>query len=105
MSCTSESDRSFHKGGSEDPSGRGSATERAPPMATVDAARNLLLGILALQNSLIEQADLLAAFQFWSRDKSRSLAQVLVDRAALTEEDRVMLEGLVRRHLEKHGSD
>src|SRR5262249_11342644 len=52
---------------------------------------------------LIDQADLLDAFQRWSGDRSRPLAQVLVDRGALMEEDRATLDGLVRRHIEKHG--
>jgi serine/threonine-protein kinase len=74
-------------------------------MAEVEADRNLLFGILALQNGLIEQADLVAAFQSWSKERSRPMAQVLVERRALTEDDRSMLEGLVRRHVEKHGGN
>ena len=74
-------------------------------MATVESDRNLLFGILALQNGLIEQPDLIAAFQCWSKERSRPMAQVLVERGALTEDDRAMLDGLVRRHVEKHGGD
>ena len=36
-------------------------------MATVESDQNLLFGILALQNGLIEQPDLIAAFQCWSQ--------------------------------------
>ena len=43
-------------------------------MARADADANLLFGILALQAGLIEQADLLDAFQRWSRDRVRPLA-------------------------------
>ncbi len=74
-------------------------------MARADAETDLLFGILALQVGLVEQADLLDAFQRWSRDKTRRLAQVLVNRGALAPDDRTMLEGLVGRHLEKHGGD
>jgi len=74
-------------------------------MATVESERNLLFGILALQNGLIEQPDLIAAFQCWSKDRSCPMAQVLVERGALTEADRAMLDGLVRRHVEKHGGE
>jgi len=74
-------------------------------MATVESDRNLLFGILALQNGLIEQPDLIAAFQSWSKERSRPMAQVLVERGAMTEGDRAILDGLVRRHVEKHGGD
>src|SRR5687767_8278813 len=49
--------------------------------------RNLLLGILALQNGLLDQVDLIAAFQEWSKDRSRPLVRVLVDRGALAGSD------------------
>ena len=44
--------------------------------ANVEADRNLLFGILALQNGLIEQADLIAAFQCWTKERSRPMARV-----------------------------
>ena len=69
-------------------------------MATVESDQNLLFGILALQNGLIEQPDLIAALQCWTKERSRPMAQALVDRGALTEDDRAMLDGLVRRHAE-----
>ena len=49
-------------------------------MATAESDQNLLFGILALQNGLIEQPDLIAAFQCWSKDRSLPMAQVLVER-------------------------
>jgi eukaryotic-like serine/threonine-protein kinase len=42
------------------------------------AERDLLFGLLALQNGLIQQAQLVAAFHAWTCDKSRSLADHLV---------------------------
>ena len=72
-------------------------------MAAMAAERHLLFGILALQNGLIDQADLIAAFQAWSRERSRPLSQVLLDRGALNGSDQALIEGLVRRHLQKHG--
>lgn len=50
------------------------------PMAAVETDQDLLFGILALQSSLIEQPDLIAAFQCWSKERSRSLARILVER-------------------------
>ncbi len=40
-------------------------------MAAAD--RNLLFGLLALQNGLIDQGALVAAFQAWTRDKAASI--------------------------------
>ena len=40
-------------------------------MAAVTAERNLLFGLLALQNGLIDQVQLVAAFHAWTRDKVR----------------------------------
>ena len=74
-------------------------------MATADPDRNLLFGILALQNGLIDQPDFIAAFQCWTKDRWRPMAQVLVERGALTEDDRTMLEGLVQRHVAKQGEN
>ncbi len=47
-------------------------------MAAIAADRHLLLGLLALQNGLIHQAQLVAAFQAWTLEKSRPLAYHLV---------------------------
>ena len=49
-------------------------------MPPVDTDRNLLFGLLALQNGLIDQAKLVAAFQAWTLEKARPLAQHLVAR-------------------------
>ena len=51
---------------------------------TAAADRHLLFGLLALQNGLIDQGQLVAAFQAWTRDKSRSLADHLDARGDLT---------------------
>ena len=48
---------------------------------TSDPSRDLLFGLLALQNGLIDQGALFAAFAAWTRDKGRSLADHLVDPA------------------------
>ena len=51
---------------------------------TATADRHLLFGLLALQNGLIDQGALVAAFQAWTRDKTRSLADHLESRGELT---------------------
>ncbi len=69
------------------------------------ADRHLLFGLIALQVGLIDQAQLVAAFQAWARDKSRPLADHLAARSDLDAADRVAVEALAARHLTKHGAD
>jgi serine/threonine-protein kinase len=69
------------------------------------ADHHLLFGLLALQIGLINQGQLVAAFQAWTLDKSRALADHLVDRGDLDEEDRSAVDVLVARHIKKHGGD
>src|SRR5262249_15705089 len=66
------------------------------------ADRNLLFGLLALQIGLIQQAQLVAAFHAWTCDKSRSLADYLVEQGDLDGDDRAAVEALVLRHLKRH---
>ena len=72
---------------------------------TAAADRHLLFGLLALQNGIISQVQLVAAFQAWTLDKSRSLADHLEARGDLTAARRALLEGLAEVHLEAHGGD
>ncbi len=44
------------------------------------ADRHLLIGLLALQNGIINQVQLVAAFQAWTLDRSSSLADQLTAR-------------------------
>jgi len=73
-------------------------------MATA-ADRDLLFGLLALQNGLINQGQLVASFQSWTLDKARALADHLVGRGDLDADDRSAVEALVTRHIKKHGGD
>src|SRR5208282_35620 len=74
-------------------------------MVAIAAEKNLLFGLLALQNGLIDQGQLVAAFQAWTLDKDRTLARHLVDRGNLDDEQRGAVEALVDLHLKKHGGD
>jgi eukaryotic-like serine/threonine-protein kinase len=69
------------------------------------ADRHLLFGLLALQTGIINQGQLLAAFQAWTLDKSKSLADHLEARGDLTGAKRALLEALADVHLEAHGGD
>src|SRR3954468_15975282 len=70
---------------------------------TAAADRHLLFGLLALQNGLIDQGQLVAAFQAWTRDKGRPLAEHLVARRDLDADQRAGIEAMVGLHLKKHG--
>ena len=67
------------------------------------ADRHLLFGLLALQTGIINQGQLVAAFQAWTLDKMRNLADILVARGDLNAVQRGLLEGLADQHLQKHG--
>jgi hypothetical protein len=51
-------------------------------MVDADANPNLLFGLMALQNGMNDQDQLVAAFRAWSRDAGRSIAEQLAGRAA-----------------------
>ena len=70
-----------------------------------DADRDLLFGVLALQNDFIDGDRLVAAFRVWSRSKDKALADVLIEQGALASEDRALLETLVSKHVQRHGDD
>src|SRR5689334_23218327 len=67
--------------------------------------RHLLFGLLALQNGLIQQAQLVAAFHAWTCDKARPLADHLVALGYLTPEQRPVLAALAALHVAAHGGD
>ena len=69
------------------------------------ADHHLLFGLLALQNGLIDQGALFTAFQAWTRDKSKSLADHLVARGDLTGPKRAGVEALAAVHIETYGGD
>ena len=74
-------------------------------MAAIAADHHLLFGLLALQNGLIDQVQLVAAFQAWTRNKARPLAEHLAARGDLDPDQRAGVEAMVGLHLKKHGSD
>ncbi|QDV34835.1 serine/threonine-protein kinase [Tautonia plasticadhaerens] len=69
------------------------------------ADRDLLFGLLALQNGLIDQVQLVAAFQAWTRDRARPLADHLLDRGDLDADQRSVVAAMATLHLKKHGGD
>ncbi len=69
------------------------------------ADRDLLRGLLALQNGLIQQAQLVAAFHAWTSDKSRSLTDHLEMLGHLGPAQRSVVEALADLHVRAHGGD
>ncbi len=70
-----------------------------------DAERHLLFGLIALQVGLIDQSQLVAAFQAWARDKRRPLADHLGERGVLDADARAAVEAMVALHLRSHNGD
>ncbi len=71
----------------------------------MSADRSLLLGVLALQNNFVDRHQLVSAFDRWVSDKTKSLADVLVQMKAITREEKALIEALVDRHISKNGGD
>ncbi len=59
----------------------------------------------SLQTGLINQGALFAAFSAWTRDKARSMAEILVAQGDLDAARRSLLDGLVTEHVKLHGDD
>jgi tRNA A-37 threonylcarbamoyl transferase component Bud32 len=72
-------------------------------MAALAADRDLLFGLLALQNGLINQAQLVAAFQAWTLDKARALADHLIALGHLNASQRAAVEVMADLHVARHG--
>jgi hypothetical protein len=53
-------------------------------MARGDAPFDLLFGLLALQNGMVHQPQLVAAFVAWTQAKDRSMAEILVEQGRST---------------------
>ncbi|HEV3260669.1 MAG TPA: protein kinase [Gemmataceae bacterium] len=74
-------------------------------MATANADRNLLFGILALQMDFISREALITAMNAWVLTKSKPLGQLLTEQGALAADRHALLEALVQEHLRIHGND
>ena len=70
-----------------------------------DAPRDLLFGLLALQNGMVTRDQLVLAFGAWTGAQGRPLAEWLSDQGALRPEHGPLLDALVDAHLGLHGGD
>jgi serine/threonine-protein kinase len=69
----------------------------------IDPSRDLLFGLLALQNGLINQIQLVTAFQAWTLDKACALADHLILLGHLNAAQRAVIEAMADLHVAKHG--
>jgi len=74
-------------------------------MSSNDTDFHLLFGILAYQFDFIDRSELIAAIRNWIGHKDSSLADLLVERGALSARDRELLEPMVHRHVQLHGGE
>ena len=69
------------------------------------APRDLHFGLLALQIGLIDQDQLVAAFNDWMRESGKTLAEILVERGSIDAESRTLLAAMAEKQLKLHGGD
>jgi serine/threonine-protein kinase len=69
-----------------------------------DAPRDLLFGLLALQNGMVSRDQLVMAFTAWT-GSDRPIADILVEHGALSPPRRDLLDALAAEHLVAHGGD
>ena len=74
-------------------------------MASSTADRNLLFGILALQNDFVTRDQLIEAMNAWVLEKQRSLADLFRARGIMGDAEIGMLQPLIERQLAKYGGD
>lgn len=61
----------------------------------MDADRNLLFGVIALQGELIDTDQFAEACTTWASRKDRGLAELLIERGWITTENRRLIEDLL----------
>jgi eukaryotic-like serine/threonine-protein kinase len=70
-----------------------------------DSPRDLLFGLLALQNGMVTTNQLVTAFAVWTVGGGKPMADLLVEQGALTQSRRGLLDALAAEHLSAHGGD
>jgi serine/threonine-protein kinase len=70
-----------------------------------DPPRDLLFGLLALQNGMVTRDQLVMAFTIWTATSGKPLADLLAEQGALRPEHRPLLDALADAHVKLHGGD
>src|SRR5438034_372482 len=71
----------------------------------METDRNLLFGVLALQADLIDTRQFIEACTLWTSRKDVSLADLLVERGWIVGPDRMHVDYLLERKLQKYGGN
>jgi serine/threonine-protein kinase len=71
----------------------------------MSANRNLLLGLIALQNNFIDRHQLVAAFDRWTHDKRLDLGTLLLENKALSTANLTLINALLEHHLQRSGGN
>jgi serine/threonine protein kinase len=71
----------------------------------MDTERNLLFGVVALQNGAVDADGLAETCAAWTSEATLPLADLMVDRGLLTAEQRTEVEAAVEHELAAHGGD
>ena len=71
----------------------------------MDTERNLLFGVVALQNGAVDADRLAETCAAWVEEPSQTLAKLFVDRGLMTDEQKTEVEKVVAHELEAHGGD
>src|SRR6185437_15773746 len=71
----------------------------------MDTERNLLFGVVALQNGAVDADGLAETCAAWASEEALPLADLMVDRGLMTVEQRTEVEAAVKHELAAHGGD
>ena len=71
----------------------------------MDADRNLLFGVLALQADVIDADQFIKMCTLWTTHKQAALGDLLIELGWITPIDKADVERLVERKLKRHGGD
>jgi serine/threonine protein kinase len=74
-------------------------------MSCPSVDRNLLFGIVALRRNLISNDELIDAMHAWTKNRSRTLGQILLDRSSLDRDSHALLDTLVDREFDALDSE
>ena len=79
--------------------------EKVVPCRHVNVDRNLLFAVIALQDDLIDQTQFADVCAGWAMRLERPLADLLIERKWITEQDRADVERKLERKLKKNQGD
>ena len=71
----------------------------------MDADRNLLFGVLALQADVIDAEQFIKICTLWTTHKQAALGDLLIELGWITAIDKADVERLIERKLKRHGGD